>query len=152
MVANASLEGLYKQHGWKLLVFMLHMADISNPAKPHPAFVRWADCCLEEFFMQGDQEMERGLAISPLCDRKTTSRSQSQIGFLQFVVQPAFIVLAAAVPVMQIEVLPIVQENLEYWQNLSKEEAKAKDTQGQLKEEDSISQDDDDDDDGNGDA
>ena len=43
---------------------------------------------MEEFFKQGDIERERGLEFSPLCDRHNTMVPQSQIGFIDFIVQP----------------------------------------------------------------
>ena len=42
--------------------------------------VKWAECVLEEFFAQGDDERAQGIEISPMCDRYTTKRGQSQVG------------------------------------------------------------------------
>ncbi|KAM7406754.1 hypothetical protein PAMA_002797 [Pampus argenteus] len=42
---------------------------------------------------QGDKEVELGLPFSPLCDRKATMIAQSQIGFIDFIVEPTFSVL-----------------------------------------------------------
>ena len=67
---------------WDVLMYVLHMADISNPAKDDPMFKLWTDRCLDEFFAQGDKEREMGLAISMLCDRTTTKKPDSQIGFI----------------------------------------------------------------------
>jgi hypothetical protein len=44
---------------------------------------------LEEFFRQGDMEQELGLPFSPLCDRKNTLVAESQIGFIDFIVEPS---------------------------------------------------------------
>lgn len=44
---------------------------------------------LEEFFCQGDQERELGLPFSPLCDRNNTLVAQSQIGFIEYIVEPS---------------------------------------------------------------
>ena len=100
---------------WEVLMYMLHMADISNPAKGDPMFKLWTDRCLEEFFAQGDKEREMGLAISMLCDRKTTKRPDSQIGFINFVVKPSYEVLAGVVTSVGRNVLPVIESNLEYW-------------------------------------
>lgn len=51
---------------------------------------RWADRVLAEFFAQGDAEARRGLPVSPLCDRHTTSRPGSQANFIEFVVAPLY--------------------------------------------------------------
>jgi len=100
---------------WEVLMYMLHMADISNPAKGDPMFKLWTDRCLEEFFAQGDKEQEMGLAISMMCDRKTTKRPDSQIGFIDFVVKPSYEVLAEVMPQVGKNVLPVIENNLEYW-------------------------------------
>lgn len=44
---------------------------------------------LEEFFRQGDKERELGLPFSPLCDRNNTLVAESQIGFIEFIVEPS---------------------------------------------------------------
>ncbi|XP_038835373.1 calcium/calmodulin-dependent 3',5'-cyclic nucleotide phosphodiesterase 1A-like [Salvelinus namaycush] len=73
----------------KVLSLMLHATDISHPAKDWPLHYRWTQA-LMEFFRQGDKEAEFGLPFSPLCDRNTTMIAQSQIGFIDFIVEPTF--------------------------------------------------------------
>uniref|UniRef100_A0A3B3ZXS0 Phosphodiesterase n=1 Tax=Periophthalmus magnuspinnatus TaxID=409849 RepID=A0A3B3ZXS0_9GOBI len=77
----------------KALSLLLHTADISHPAKRWDLHHRWTSSLLEEFFRQGDKEAELGLPFSPLCDRKSTMVAQSQIGFIEFIVEPTFTVL-----------------------------------------------------------
>ncbi|XP_038623976.1 calcium/calmodulin-dependent 3',5'-cyclic nucleotide phosphodiesterase 1C isoform X2 [Tachyglossus aculeatus] len=77
----------------KALSLMLHTADISHPAKAWDLHHRWTMSLLEEFFQQGDKEAELGLPFSPLCDRKSTMVAQSQVGFIDFIVEPTFTVL-----------------------------------------------------------
>uniref|UniRef100_A0A8C9VLJ4 Phosphodiesterase n=1 Tax=Scleropages formosus TaxID=113540 RepID=A0A8C9VLJ4_SCLFO len=83
-------EGIDKA---KALSLMLHAADISHPAKSWDLHFRWTQALMEEFFRQGDKEAELGLPFSPLCDRKATMIAQSQIGFIDFIVEPTFSVL-----------------------------------------------------------
>ncbi|XP_048050472.1 dual specificity calcium/calmodulin-dependent 3',5'-cyclic nucleotide phosphodiesterase 1A isoform X2 [Chanodichthys erythropterus] len=83
-------EGIDKA---KALSLMLHAADISHPAKGWKLHYRWTQALMEEFFRQGDKEAELGLPFSPLCDRKATMIAQSQIGFIDFIVEPTFSVL-----------------------------------------------------------
>ncbi|XP_053350543.1 dual specificity calcium/calmodulin-dependent 3',5'-cyclic nucleotide phosphodiesterase 1A isoform X2 [Clarias gariepinus] len=78
----------------KALSLLLHTADISHPAKKWDMHYRWTTSLLEEFFRQGDKEAELGLTFSPLCDRKSTMVPQSQIGFIDFIVEPTFTVLS----------------------------------------------------------
>ncbi|XP_036364190.1 calcium/calmodulin-dependent 3',5'-cyclic nucleotide phosphodiesterase 1A isoform X1 [Octopus sinensis] len=83
-------EGIEKS---KALSLVLHCADISHPAKEWFMHKKWTDLLLEEFFRQGDREKELGLPFSPLCDRKTTLVAESQIGFIEFIVDPSFTVM-----------------------------------------------------------
>ncbi|XP_048367853.1 calcium/calmodulin-dependent 3',5'-cyclic nucleotide phosphodiesterase 1C-like isoform X4 [Sphaerodactylus townsendi] len=83
-------EGIDKP---KALSLMLHTADISHPAKAWDLHHRWTMSLLEEFFRQGDKEAELGLPFSPLCDRTSTMVPQSQVGFIDFIVEPTFTVL-----------------------------------------------------------
>jgi hypothetical protein len=103
------------------LAFLLHMADISNAAKPGKLCIDWAHRCLEEFFAQGDKEKSQNLPVSPLCDRVTTSRPKSQIGFIEFVIHPAYEALGIMLPQIKKEVLPIVSNNLSYWKGQANE-------------------------------
>ncbi|XP_056611514.1 dual specificity calcium/calmodulin-dependent 3',5'-cyclic nucleotide phosphodiesterase 1A isoform X1 [Triplophysa dalaica] len=83
-------EGIDKA---KAMSLMLHAADISHPAKGWKLHYRWTQALMEEFFRQGDKEAELGLPFSPLCDRKATMIAQSQIGFIDFIVEPTISVL-----------------------------------------------------------
>ncbi|VDK29727.1 unnamed protein product [Anisakis simplex] len=53
---------------------------------------RWTEGVLEEFFRQGDLEFSMGLPYSPLCDRHTVHVADSQIGFIDFIVEPTMMV------------------------------------------------------------
>ena len=56
----------------------LHAADCSVPCRPDFDIVRkWTYLLFDEFFMQGDLELKENLAVSFLCDRKTTNVVQS---------------------------------------------------------------------------
>lgn len=56
-----------KFHGAVQMV--LKCADIGHLAAAVNTHKRWAYQLEEEFFRQGDQEMQAGLSISPLMDR-----------------------------------------------------------------------------------
>ncbi|KAG1944249.1 calcium/calmodulin-dependent 3',5'-cyclic nucleotide phosphodiesterase 1C [Pimephales promelas] len=91
----------------KALSLLLHTADISHPAKNWNMHHRWTTSLLEEFFRQGDKEAELGLPFSPLCDRKSTMVAQSQIGFIDFIVDPTFTVLTDMIDKI---VTPLIEE------------------------------------------
>lgn len=77
----------------KALSLILHCADISHPSKTWHLHEQWTNSLVEEFFAQGDKEKELGLPFSPLCDRNNTPIAQSQIGFINFIVEPSLAVM-----------------------------------------------------------
>lgn len=76
-----------------ILNVCVHSSDISNPAKPYVVYKKWVSFVFEEFFNQGDLEKNKGIPITIMCDRETTSITKSQIGFISFVVRPTFEIL-----------------------------------------------------------
>jgi len=121
---------------WTLLTFMLHQADISGQAKADPLFLSWSDRVQQEFFEQGDQEAALGLLpISPYCDRVTTNQAMAQTGFVEFVIQPSYDVLADYIPAMQQTVLPLIQENLDFWYDASGKTKEGEEEEEQQEEE-----------------
>ncbi|XP_051786595.1 dual specificity calcium/calmodulin-dependent 3',5'-cyclic nucleotide phosphodiesterase 1A isoform X2 [Erpetoichthys calabaricus] len=99
-------EGIFKA---KAMSLMLHAADISHPAKSWELHQRWTTALMEEFFRQGDKEIDLGLPFSPLCDRKSTMIARSQIGFIDFIVEPTFSVLTEVTEKM---ISPLIEEAL----------------------------------------
>ncbi|XP_057219736.1 dual specificity calcium/calmodulin-dependent 3',5'-cyclic nucleotide phosphodiesterase 1A isoform X2 [Malurus melanocephalus] len=91
----------------KAMSLILHAADISHPAKSWELHYRWTMALMEEFFRQGDKEAALGLQFSPLCDRKSTLVAQSQIGFIDFIVEPTFSLLTDS---MEKIVMPLIEE------------------------------------------
>ena len=68
-------------HPMQVLRNMVHCADLSNPTKPLELYRQWTDRIMAEFFQQGDRERERGMEISPMCDKHTASVEKSQVKF-----------------------------------------------------------------------
>ena len=58
---------------------MVHCADLSNPTKPLDIYKKWLDRIMSEFFRQGDMEREKGLDLSPMCDKHTATIEKSQV-------------------------------------------------------------------------
>jgi len=113
-----------------ILDILVHCSDISNPIKPNEIYNIWVDRVLEEFFHQGDVELKEGLPISLLCDRKTTDRNKSQIGFISFVVKPVwdclFMFCPEIYPYMDMLAINLkrFEENKLQAENLEKEKTK----------------------------
>ncbi|KAM8794090.1 dual specificity calcium/calmodulin-dependent 3',5'-cyclic nucleotide phosphodiesterase 1B [Eudromia elegans] len=104
---KTALQQLERIDKSKVLSLLLHAADISHPTKQWAVHSRWTKALMEEFFRQGDKEAELGLPFSPLCDRSSTLVAQSQIGFIDFIVEPTFSVLTDVAEKM---VLPLAED------------------------------------------
>ncbi|XP_077643787.1 3',5'-cyclic-AMP phosphodiesterase 4A [Lonchura striata] len=94
---------------------MVHCADLSNPTKPLGLYRQWTERIMEEFFRQGDRERERGMEISPMCDKHSASVEKSQVGFIDFVVQPLWEAWAELVHPDGREMLRALHENREWF-------------------------------------
>uniref|UniRef100_A0A8C3MRS0 Phosphodiesterase n=1 Tax=Geospiza parvula TaxID=87175 RepID=A0A8C3MRS0_GEOPR len=94
---------------------MVHCADLSNPTKPLGLYRQWTERIMEEFFRQGDRERERGMEISPMCDKHSASVEKSQVGFIDFVVQPLWEAWAELVHPDAREMLRALHENREWF-------------------------------------
>jgi 3'5'-cyclic nucleotide phosphodiesterase len=67
----------------------LHFADITNPCREWVVCQRWTDLVFREFFAQGDLERSMKLPISFLMDKRITNIAESQVNFINFIVEPA---------------------------------------------------------------
>ncbi|XP_068248267.1 dual specificity calcium/calmodulin-dependent 3',5'-cyclic nucleotide phosphodiesterase 1A-like isoform X4 [Palaemon carinicauda] len=104
----------------KALSLVLHCCDISHPSKEWNLHERWTTQLLEEFFRQGDKERELGLPYSPLCDRNNTLVAESQIGFIDFIVEPSMGVcgdILDKVAALSIPATPTISEEPQKPQN-----------------------------------
>jgi cAMP-specific phosphodiesterase 4 len=67
---NASPAGWFsrdnKEDRKTLRDFVLHVADLGNPAKPLSLSRHWTDLIINEYYQQGDKEREKGIPISPM--------------------------------------------------------------------------------------
>jgi hypothetical protein len=95
----------------KALSLVLHCCDISHPAKRWDIHHKWTMLLLEEFFRQGDLERELGLPFSPLCDRNNTLVAESQIGFIDFIVEPSMAVCSDMLEVILAPIAPMTSNN-----------------------------------------
>ncbi|CRL00642.1 CLUMA_CG013902, isoform A [Clunio marinus] len=95
----------------KALSLVLHCCDISHPAKKWDLHHKWTMLLLEEFFRQGDLERELGLPFSPLCDRNNTLVAESQIGFIEFIVEPSMAVCSDMLEIILAPIAPIANSN-----------------------------------------
>ncbi|AWP10686.1 putative cAMP-specific 3'-5'-cyclic phosphodiesterase 4B [Scophthalmus maximus] len=90
---------------------MVHCADLSNPTKSLELYRQWTDRIMEEFFHQGDRERERGMEISPMCDKHTASVEKSQVGFIDYIVHPLWETWADLVHPDAQDILDTLEDN-----------------------------------------
>ncbi|NWI08026.1 PDE4B phosphodiesterase, partial [Crypturellus soui] len=97
---------------------MVHCADLSNPTKSLELYRQWTDRIMEEFFQQGDKERERGMEISPMCDKHTASVEKSQVGFIDYIVHPLWETWADLVHPDAQEILDTLEDNRNWYQSM----------------------------------
>ncbi|NWH70888.1 PDE4D phosphodiesterase, partial [Piaya cayana] len=102
----------------QVLQNMVHCADLSNPTKPLDLYRQWTDRIMEEFFHQGDREREKGMEISPMCDKHTASVEKSQVGFIDFIAHPLWETWADLVHPDAQEILDTLEDNREWYQSM----------------------------------
>jgi len=94
---------------------ILHTADISNPTKPFRICRIWAWKCLEEMFIQGDNEKALGVPVQSLNDREKVNKPFSQVGFIEFLVAPLAFSIVKVLPPFE-NCVEVLIENLKRWQ------------------------------------
>ena len=102
----------------QVLQNMVHCSDLSNPTKPLEIYRVWVERITEEFFLQGDQERQAGLDISPMCDRNNATTEKSQVGFISYIVHPLWETWAELVYPDAQEILTTLENNRQVYQPL----------------------------------
>ncbi|CAI9544922.1 unnamed protein product, partial [Staurois parvus] len=102
----------------QVLQNMVHCADLSNPTKPLELYRQWTDRIIVEFFHQGDREREKGMEISPMCDKHNASVEKSQVGFIDYIVHPLWETWADLVHPDAQEILDTLEDNREWYHSM----------------------------------
>ncbi|KAH3758795.1 3'5'-cyclic nucleotide phosphodiesterase [Pelomyxa schiedti] len=104
-----------REHLSQLLAIAIKTADISNVMRPHTLMQQWVKNLTMEFFSQGDQEQEQGVAPSPFTDRScgTAKLAKLQTNFVKLVAQPLATVLDLACPVP--DLLLNLEDTHDFW-------------------------------------
>ncbi|XP_054888851.1 cAMP-specific 3',5'-cyclic phosphodiesterase 4C isoform X2 [Poeciliopsis prolifica] len=102
----------------QVLQNMVHCADLSNPTKPLELYRKWTDRIMVEFFTQGDREREKGMEISPMCDKHNASIEKNQVGFIDYIVHPLWETWADLVHPDAQEILDTLEDNREWYQSM----------------------------------
>eukprot|EP00997_Jenningsia_sp_PLL12_P006175 NODE_271_length_1992_cov_140.868760_g226_i0.p2 GENE.NODE_271_length_1992_cov_140.868760_g226_i0~~NODE_271_length_1992_cov_140.868760_g226_i0.p2 ORF type:complete len:304 (+),score=93.63 NODE_271_length_1992_cov_140.868760_g226_i0:869-1780(+) len=96
------------------LSMAIKMSDISNCGRPEFLYLKWGAKLNEEFFLQGDNERNRGDPMSPFMDRFQPSVAKSQIAFMNYIVIPMFESISEYLPQMHFSV-DHCESNKSYW-------------------------------------
>uniref|UniRef100_A0AAR2IST6 Phosphodiesterase n=1 Tax=Pygocentrus nattereri TaxID=42514 RepID=A0AAR2IST6_PYGNA len=102
----------------QVLQNMVHCADLSNPTKPLEIYRQWTDRIMVEYFTQGDRERDKGMEISPMCDKHTASVEKSQVGFIDYIVHPLWETWADLVHPDAQDILDTLEDNREWYQSM----------------------------------
>ncbi|XP_061458192.1 cAMP-specific 3',5'-cyclic phosphodiesterase 4C [Rhineura floridana] len=102
----------------QVLQNIVHCADLSNPTKPLELYREWTDRIMVEFFHQGDREREKGMEISPMCDKHNASIEKSQVGFIDYIAHPLWETWADLVHPDAQEILDTLEDNREWYQSM----------------------------------
>ena len=100
-----------------ILSLILHMADLSNPAKPLPIYLRWCDLVISEFQSLGDKEKEAGLPVGHIFKRDTPLH-EIQLGVVNFLVKPFYSQMQGIEGVDLTDILNIIDTNVQHFQKM----------------------------------
>ena len=109
------------EHRLEIFKIAIKAADVGHAAKSRDLHMKWTGFVIEEFFLQGDKEKEKGLAVSMYCDRDKTSIPKSQSGFIKNIVLPIYESLNNYLSSEAIEKNCLLQlnENFKHWESVS---------------------------------
>ncbi|TGZ67729.1 hypothetical protein CRM22_004620, partial [Opisthorchis felineus] len=113
----------------QILQNMIHCADLSNPTKSLNLYRQWNARIMEEHFRQGDRERERGLDLSPMCDRTTASIEKTQVSFIDYIVHPLWETWSDLVHPDALQILDTLDENREWYLNQIAKETVSEDSE-----------------------
>mmetsp|Transcript_39068 Transcript_39068/g.47004 ORF Transcript_39068/g.47004 Transcript_39068/m.47004 type:complete len:1389 (-) Transcript_39068:157-4323(-) len=99
---------------------ILHVADVSNPARPGALARKWAYAVQEEFFLQGDKEKELNIPVSPFMDRDIENLPRMQGAFIDAIVSPLFHLLSEFLPSVKKHFLKELHINRAFWNNMDR--------------------------------
>lgn len=123
-VADETVDGVLKpvkewNEIWVPLAYILHCADISNPARPYDLALSWAVAVTDEFYKQGDRQRAMAMSVDGFMDRDLSGpgvTQSNQLGFIRFVVKPTLLVMQSFVPEAAKALLTNLEENIELYE------------------------------------
>ncbi|XP_069491754.1 high affinity cGMP-specific 3',5'-cyclic phosphodiesterase 9A [Ambystoma mexicanum] len=118
------------EHVISLKMVLIKCCDISNEVRPLEVADLWADCLLEEYFMQSDREKSEGLPVAPFMDRDKVTKPTAQIGFIKFILIPMFETVTKLFPQIKELMLRPLWESRDRYEQLKEIDDAMKEVQG----------------------
>ena len=116
---RAEFDSTKEEHRILLGQIIMKAADLSNTVRDFSDAEVMTEKLINECFLQGDREVELGLEVSPMCDRKSAKPIPfGQIGFYKFVAGPLMSELHAFFPELE-ENAKQYEDNLARWTKLT---------------------------------
>eukprot|EP01105_Mastigella_eilhardi_P022148 TRINITY_DN5431_c0_g1_i1.p1 TRINITY_DN5431_c0_g1~~TRINITY_DN5431_c0_g1_i1.p1 ORF type:complete len:1014 (-),score=170.14 TRINITY_DN5431_c0_g1_i1:110-3151(-) len=99
---------------------ILKLCDLGNPLRLWEVCHKWSECIMEEFFQQGDLEVQHKLPKSPFMDRTTPKVAKCQCAFLEYAVAPLVaVVVPNIIPALGEVMNANMNENIVKWRSLA---------------------------------
>jgi len=90
-------------------------ADLRHCMMPHEMTLKTTNLLMEEFWAQGDAELQLGLPVSPFMNRKMANLPKEQAGFYNFMILPLIEIWYEILPTEVAIALEFAKTNQELW-------------------------------------
>lgn len=108
-----------------LLKAIMHGCDVGNPTKPIALAGMWTDVISEEFWTQGEFEIELGFKPERMLERQDTTtnhgrfaQAQGQLAFIKYIVKPLHDVLATQLPIFGEKSVKNLSDVVGHWEKI----------------------------------
>ena len=107
-----------------LMKMALHLADLSNPARPVHLAQRWGYNVVTEMLRQEDVERSLGMAVSPVCDKDKVQVATAQLRFISYFLTPTLDAWQRVAPRFGALAKRMCERTTEAWKDKERAEAK----------------------------
>lgn len=104
-----------------IMTMAVHVADLSNPARPFKVAYPWARRVVQEFHEQGDEEQRLGMEFTNPLNNRCCPLPDTQIGFIKYVIDKIWRLWGTLFPKVAEICMPEIQNNLEEWGRMKKQ-------------------------------
>ncbi|KAF0690906.1 Aste57867_17769 [Aphanomyces stellatus] len=112
--SSSSFPPLIDEASYVYCGFLLHAADICNPAKDWALATKWTNLIMSEFFEQGALERKGGFVVSAFRNADQINTAEIQANFVRLMLQPTLVLLSDLLP-LAAPLLHIAEVNRLRW-------------------------------------